>query len=99
MTHFTKYVAAAGLAGAMTLASGASFAQVVGADPAPYGYGVGTYGPYATYGAYGYGSFGYPIYQYRGGPRSPYRDIYYWNSGVDQYGYGTPYGSDMIGPR
>jgi hypothetical protein len=88
MVDFMKYVAAAGLAGTIALASSASFAQVVGADPGPYGYGTWNYGaPPVVY--------PYPIYQYRGGPRSPNTDIYYPGVYYDQSIYGQPYAGDV----
>lgn len=46
MNYWMKCLAATGIGSTIALANTASFAQNVGVEPDPFGYGVRTYEPY-----------------------------------------------------
>jgi hypothetical protein len=89
MHYWFKCLTAAGIGGMVTLASTASFAQGAGVEARPFGFGVGTYEPYAD----GYYRGGWPQWQYHGGPKStsttdtyssgPSSDLY-WSEGPNR---------------
>ena len=91
------HVAMMVVAGAILLASTASFAQNIVGPLGPLGPGVGAYDPYSGYGRV--------WWQYRGGPKSTATtDLYYLppdyvGPSFDPLGYDRYYRGEIVGPR